>query len=587
MKHRRFILLPISLLVLSGCSLIDGPSIDVEEKTGSLYSLINAGAEVKNIETYKVKDFSYQIIKNEDHVPYLTNTDYYLLMSSYLKKDGYKVSISDSVSSITWKVTNPSNEAIFIAQISPRSKNVIISGDMSAALTTATDYSMSSLSLRSNMTSELLHRSYNYKMASYEYGYTTFSYNSKVYFPLSLLENIFTTYTGIYHLYNYNRFIQYTDYEEMDKVSYRVNEVTTSAFKEMKTYISYNFASMPLYLRKDRLNAFVYIMENQYGLKETWKVKSMYDYLNTDGLLDKFLSEKDEERTEAYAKIFAFLNDPHTSIRDSINVPWKKGNYNSRGEKITQMVALRSEISAQRDTKVKPGQAYFSTDEKLAYFSFDGFTFAMNAYQDDGVTLKSDLSFYDSPNYDTFFYFLRMFEEIKFRDTVKDVVIDISCNGGGTVGILMKLLALLSKDNKGILHLMESSLDIVQAQLCSVDSNNDGVYDTEDVYGDDFNLYILTSPYSFSCGNAFPFFAKQCEFAKIIGVKSGGGECAVYEAHLPSGERFYHSSNLHIGWYDEMKKEFIGDEPGVEVDIPVEYKDFYDVDTIQSIISAK
>lgn len=586
MKHKRFILLPISLLVLSGCSLIDGPSIDVEEKTGSLYSLVKADTEeVKSIETYKTKDFSYQVVKGKDHVPYLTNTDYYLLFSSYLKKDGYKVSISDSVSSITWKVTNPSNEAIFIAQISPRYKNVIITGDMSAALTTAKDYSKSSLSIKSNMTAELLYRGYNYKMGSYSYGYTTFSYNNKVYFPLSLLENIFTTYTGIYHLYNYNRFIQYTDYEEMDKVSYRVNEVTTSAFKEMKTYISYNFASMPLYLREDRLNAFVYIMENQYGLKETWKVKSMYDYLNTDGLLDKFLSEKDEERTEAYAKVFALLNDPHTSIRDSINVPWKKGNYNSSGEKITQMVALRSELSAQRDTKVKPGEVYFSTDEKLAYFSFDGFTFAMNAYQDDGVTLKSDLSFYDSPNYDTFFYFLRMFEEIKFRDTVKDVVIDVSCNGGGTVGILMKLLALLSKDNKGVMHLKECSLDVVQAQLCSVDSNNDGVYDTEDVYGDDFNFYILTSPYSFSCGNAFPFYAKQCEFAKIIGVKSGGGECAVYEAHLPSGERFYHSSNLHIGWYDELTKNFEGDEPGVEVDIPIEYHDFYNLDAIQSIIS--
>ena len=105
----------------------------------------------------------------------------------------------------------------------------------------------------------------------------------------------------------------------------------------------------------------------------------------------------------------------------------------------------------------------------------------------------------------------------------------------------------------------------IKANLVLMAKNGvDGVYDKEDVYGDDFNLYILTSPYSFSCGNAFPFFAKKCGLAKTIGVKSGGGECAVYEAHLPSGERFYHSSNLHIGWYDELTKNFEGDEPGVD-----------------------
>ena len=584
MKRKGLILLSISLLALTGCFGI-GPSVDVEEKAGSLYSLVNLDETVKSIETYKTKDFSYYVIKDSDYVPYLTNTDYYLLFSNYLKKD-FKISISDTSSGITWQVNNPSNEAIFIAQISPRSKTVIASGDMSNAFTTAKDYSKSSLSIRSVMTGELLHRGTNYKMGSYKSGYKTFQYNDKVYFPLSLLENIFSNYTGIYHLYNYQRFIQYTDYEQMDKATYLVNEKETSVFNEMQTYITNNFTVMPMHLREDRLNAFMYIMENQYGLKETWKVKSMYDYLNTDGLLDKFLSEKDEVRTEAYCKVFALLNDPHTGIRDSVNLPWKKGNYNSRGEKITEMVALRSTLFTQRSASLTPGQVYYSSDEKLAYFSFDGFSFAMNAYQSDGVTLKPSLSDYDSDDYDTYFYFVKLLEEIKNKNTVKDVVIDISCNGGGTLGILMKLLALLSKDNYGVMHIKEGTLDMVQTQTCKVDSNGDGEYDLDDVYGDDFNFYILTSPYSFSCGNAFPFFLKKCDLAKTIGVKSGGGECAVYEAHLPSGEMFGHSSNLHLGWYDETTKTFEGDEPGVEVNIPIEYSDFYNIDRIQSIISA-
>ena len=56
---------------------------------------------------------------------------------------------------------------------------------------------------------------------------------------------------------------------------------------------------------------------------------------------------------------------------------------------------------------------------------------------------------------------------------------------------------------------------------------------------------------------------------KIIGENSGGGECAVAIHYLPNSQYVYHSSNLHLGIFDQTKKEFHGFENGADPDIPL------------------
>ena len=98
----------------------------------------------------------------------------------------------------------------------------------------------------------------------------------------------------------------------------------------------------------------------------------------------------------------------------------------------------------------------------------------------------------------------------------------------------------------------------------------------------------MTSNYSFSCGNAFPVYATYNRYAKIIGQRSGGGECAVYGYSFPSGQTLGYSSPFHIGVYDAEKDVFTGDEAGASPSIPVSqfFIDLYDVDAVSARIKA-
>ena len=94
-----------------------------------------------------------------------------------------------------------------------------------------------------------------------------------------------------------------------------------------------------------------------------------------------------------------------------------------------------------------------------------------------------------------------------------------------------------------------------------------------------------SSDCSFSCGNAFPCLAQKLGYAKIIGEKSGGGECAVGIHYLPNGEYVYHSSNLHLGYYDEASNVFTGFEDGAKPDVSIgDYYSFFDVNVISNLI---
>lgn len=531
------------------------------------------------------QQISYEVIEGEELLPYFTLESYFALLDDFVNP-GWNISIGKAVGYHYVTVTDSDNNAYYSVSISTSAKTFQSSGDMSMAFTTYKDLEQSSLYLQYRGGSVKLGDVKNIKKFSYQdLDFLTFNKGGKTYFPLSLLDINFSSQTSVHHLYNYKRLVQYTEAEQLDKDKYLVDGQPVSAYEEMNAYVQDVMKDiMPMYLRKDRQAAFLYIMENLYGLKQTRNISSMKEYFEKQSFFADFLSENSEKRREAYCRVFQLLDDGHTMNKDSETYPWYKGNIGSLGPKLLNMVNIYQTLAPQRvDAGLTPGSVYYSTDEKLAFFTFDSFTFVENAYEEDGQTLKEGLSNYNSEDFDTYFYFVRLLNEIKAKGGVEDVVIDISTNGGGTLGILIKLLALLSKNNIGRAYVYLDNYNVAQNMYCAVDSNDDGEYDTNDCFGSDFKFHILTSPYSFSCGNLFPFAAKYDNIATIIGVKSGGGECAVEEAYLPSGEHFYHSSNIHIGWFNGS---FIGDEGGTPVDIDVDYADFYNLDKLQTIVNA-
>jgi hypothetical protein len=116
-----------------------------------------------------------------------------------------------------------------------------------------------------------------------------------------------------------------------------------------------------------------------------------------------------------------------------------------------------------------------------------------------------------------------------------------------------------------------------------IDSNNDGKYDDNDVYGNKYKFFLLTSPVAFSCGTAMPFFVSHQELGYIIGQNQGGGECTLNQIALPNGQIVCHSSPLHVFTFED--NNIVGDEAGVTTDLSFSYFDFYDIEKLSNKIS--
>jgi hypothetical protein len=184
---------------------------------------------------------------------------------------------------------------------------------------------------------------------------------------------------------------------------------------------------------------------------------------------------------------------------------------------------------------------------------------------------------------------------------VKNLIIDISANGGGSADIVMAMASLIlgksyiSQDNP-----LTGQHSLVEYE---VDRNFDGVFDEADAKVHyDLNFAVLTSGMSFSCGNLFPSILKD-NGVPVMGATSGGGACAIQAMCTADGFCFQISSfrarlntldgqNIDAGVTPDLP---IPTDGTVEVPIqipgageePVPVKDmtkFFDIDYLRSLL---
>ena len=174
---------------------------------------------------------------------------------------------------------------------------------------------------------------------------------------------------------------------------------------------------------------------------------------------------------------------------------------------------------------------------------------------------------------------------------VKNLIIDLALNPGGSLDIVMAMTALMG----GQSHFYCENTLTKQRQVIyyDVDCNFDGVFDDKDkeVWKDYRLKYgVLTSGYSFSCGNLFPSLMKDMGYP-IIGERSGGGACAVQNFITPEGLQYQISS--YRGRLTDKSWNSI--DNGIEPDHPItvvsgepatyDYSGFYDVAAISNMMN--
>ena len=163
-----------------------------------------------------------------------------------------------------------------------------------------------------------------------------------------------------------------------------------------------------------------------------------------------------------------------------------------------------------------------------------------------------------------FAFFYNCFEDIKQHDEVKNVVINLSNNGGGAANGLICILGFLSEDGEVNFTDLDTMTGSYREERYHVDTNLDGIADDQDGFGGQYDFYIMCSGGSYSCGNALPYYAQKDGLAKIIGAKPGGGDCVVGTFVDAYGRGAAYSGFLKLGKY--QGSEFISDEKDVTLD---------------------
>ncbi|MBQ5419961.1 MAG: hypothetical protein IIU24_07625 [Selenomonas sp.] len=174
----------------------------------------------------------------------------------------------------------------------------------------------------------------------------------------------------------------------------------------------------------------------------------------------------------------------------------------------------------------------------------------------------------DEETYDksTFGLFYDAFAKIKKNPQVKKVVIDLSNNQGGAIGAMAASLGFLSADGEVNLTYAHTLNQNYCSEWYHVDTNLDGKFDDNDGFGGQYDFYIITNPYSYSCANAMAFYAQMSGLAKVIGEQPGGGDCAV----APFLDAYGHVAAMS-GWlkFSRMVNgSVVSDEHAVKVDYP-------------------
>ncbi len=554
--------------------------------------------EEKPLSNLKVDDYSFIVADGEKEILYAT-VDTFAAMhkSDIVEQCSSEVTKSGSVS--TWTLKDKDGKEVYRFSVDFDKKTISSWGNPEEVIKS---FSLKT-TLLENVKLTVTEVENAGKPAVYsfaDYDLDAVEYEGNYYLSLGLLS--VHVQHDIQRKFCYSSFenliIEYQEDEQVDS-SFTFGEtygvvatpkkmMTKSMEQYTETVDNVRIYNPPKYMLEYSKNLVLYVMDNYYGLASVLGYKNMREYINNTVYADKFLAKSPEERGAAYAILMSLLNDMHTGYTASVYLGENLGMFGTRyaqtllGDRIVTNQMLNSLRQAELDKNgegTKPNTVRYSQDGKVAYFSFD--EFQVGKYFEEGELSENQLGV------DTFKMFVKNLNEIRDykraegaeKGTVETVVIDDSLNGGGYVAVMGKLLALLSKNNYAKLYFKNDNSGLVYKYEYSVDINNDGQYDDKDCFGQHFRFVIITTPYSFSCGNAFPYYAQWLELATIAGYKSGGGECTVDSIVFPFGNGMNHSSNFHIGSYDENTKVFVGDEGGASPKLPMTFN-FYDIEKV-------
>lgn len=351
-------------------------------------------------------------------------------------------------------------------------------------------------------------------------------YDGKKYIPLQTFNDLFVCPFGVNIAYNgENLFVLVGN-----TIS---NEVAS-------VYYGREVAQRSNALTEFNYNELCLFLDLHYGLKAEHGFNDGFDYyLESIGLKDEFLKPDAINSFNALGTLtLGYISDLHSTIVGAS--PYIGEPNPSEGKDIKVSASyidffnLKDMYSTARlnvlGEEISPYQKVGNT----AFITLDEFTFSrIGDYETDCA----------QPLGDTIAIISAIHQLITADSEIENVVLDLSCNTGGTADSAIYTIAWML--GYCDLSIYDSITESKSTITYKADVNFDYEFDEEDSISDK-NLYCLISPVSFSSANLVPALLKASGKATIVGRASSGGSCVVRNAVTADGSTFCISGSQQL-----------------------------------------
>lgn len=327
-----------------------------------------------------------------------------------------------------------------------------------------------------------------------------------------------------------------------------------------------------------------------YGYGKARGFDTDFNYESTDKLAEengykttsKLLSTDPETADLAFAEFLGkyFDDGGHTGftmtgtdvqLSDDGTEQWEKGLKASKDERYLGGYEIYQNLQTLRK------QA--STTKETVYFGPRQIPLTREVHNDEtGAFIQGDVGVirFDEFSSSTYNEFASYFRQFASNSAVKNVVIDLSMNGGGLISQLALTLSYLTSDGITLNYLNTASDSL---------SSETALYTKIADYSSQYNFYVLVSGFTFSAANAFAVYCKTNGIARIIGNEaSGGGDCSVDNCVLADGTMFQDSSvHKMVNIKDGTRSSIDG---GAAPDVRLAHESYYDLEKLAAAVDA-
>ena len=554
-KFLSFLLMLIILFSLSSCfwSKVNDNDIELEEKN----------VEFNNLsEDYNIKDSNVNLyFYKGGNVPFINIESYYNMLDGYYELSKKEVSISENFNRL---YIVDKSQSLIRTIFDWRYNTITFKNELSP-------YGMKS-SEKTDFTSyydcKLVKPIVSLEIEYYigDYGIDILYNNGNVLIPINILNIINASYYNV--IYNGEKLYGFYYDDNLDNV-YDVKLVGEK---------------VPDDIVEESNNELFFLLNEKFGLKNYYNVTDYKSYISKE-VIDALKSNDAEIRNDALISVInKILDDPHSRMINSSLYSTNKENllnrkyYNSDSRTIRVGTIINQLMNQDKLSEKGDKPIYYKGD--TLFITFSQFLVGKNdeVYESKGVYKE------DAYLKDTAALFYKALNDCKNNHSeVKNVVLDISYNGGGYVAAMYRALTFLSDND--IYFGYSVGKDATEIYNLTGDPDMDGNYDS-DAFSN-YNFYILQSEGTFSAANAFVAIARYSGVCKTIGKRSGGGMCPVMPYILTDGTQFTisDSSQQNAIRLSHDKYYVYEIESGAPVDIELDYSDFNNLDKIIELIN--